>query len=156
MAIRTATASVDRREDRGLTHTSGAAGGGTPKIWNGTGADKTPQEIAEDVADRLTQISEDTNEVHAADTMLLPIAKLRHIANTPMSLTVPGITILDWTMNAERKFGLSMVDSLPELKETGTGDTNQGLLYQNDPMVLEYMITMDLETLPPVRKNLQF
>lgn len=130
-----------------------AAGGGNSRVW---GVDKTPLEVVNDIGDRITQINTDTKEVHQPDTLLLPIDKLQYIRRTPMSETFPQMTIARWLMDPDNGFGLSTLEALPELTGTGTGATDQGLLYEKDDEVLELRIPMEMQTLPPERRNLQF
>ena len=130
-----------------------AAGGTNSRIW---GVDKTPLEVVNDVGDRITQINDDTQEIHQPDVLCLPIIKTQFIRRTPMSETFPQMTIAKWLMDPGNGFGLNMLESLPELKNTGTGDTNQGLLYENDSEILEARVPMEMQTLPPERRNLQF
>jgi len=135
------------------TQVAVAAGGGGSRVW---GVDKTPLEVVNDIGDRITQINDDTNEVHQPDTLLLPIKKLQFIRRTPMSETFPQMTIARWLMDPDNGFGLTTLEALPELKGTGTGSTDQGLLYERDPEVIELRIPMEMQTLPPERRNLQF
>lgn len=135
------------------TQVAQAAGGGNSRVW---GVDKTPLEIVADIGDRITQINTDTKEVHQPDTCLLPIDKLQYIRRTPMSETFPQMTIARWLMDPENGFGLTTLEALPELTGSGTGSTDQGLLYERDPEVLELRIPMEMQTLPPERRNLQF
>lgn len=130
-----------------------ASGGGNSKVW---GVDKTPLEIVNDIGDRITQVNEDTKEIHQPDTLLLPINKLQFIRRTPMSETFPQMTIARWLMDPLNGFGLTTLEALPELTGSGTGSTDQGLLYERDPEVLENRIPMEMQTLPPERRNLQF
>jgi len=126
-----------------------AAGGGFSRVW---GADKTAQEIADDIGDRVIQMRNDTREVHSPTHLLLPIDKANLIRTTPMSATIPNITIADWVRD---KFELE-IDTTFELAGSGTGDSNQGLLYEKDPEVLELRIPMEMQTLPPQPRNLDF
>ncbi len=135
------------------TQVAVAAGGGGSRVW---GVDKTPLEVVSDVGDRLTSIQQTTQEIHAADTLLLPIDKLQFIRRTPMEQNHPTMTIANWIGNPENGFGLSQIEALPELTGTGTGSTDQGLVYENDDEVLEVRVPMEMQTLPPERRNLQF
>lgn len=133
----------------GDTQVAQAAGGTNSRIW---GVDKTPLEVAADVGDRVIQMRNDTNEVHSPTDVLLPIDKANYLRTTPMSITIPNITIADWL---EDKYEIK-IDTLPELADSGTGDTDQGLLYENDPEIIELRIPMEMQTLPPQPRNLQF
>ncbi len=130
-----------------------AAGGGGSRVW---GVDKTPLEIVEDIGDRITQVDTDTFEVHQVDTLLLPIDKLRFIRRTPMEAAHPTMTIGKWISEPDNGFGLSQIESLPELSGSGTGASDQGLLYENDDEILQLRVPMEMITHPPERRNLQF
>lgn len=130
-----------------------AAGGGNSRVW---GVDKTPLEVVADIGDRITQINTDTQEIHQPDTLLLPIDKLQYIRRTPISETFPQLTIANWLMDSANGFGLSTLEALPELTGSGTGPSDQGLLYEKDDEVLELRIPMEMQTLPPQPRNLQF
>ncbi len=135
------------------TQVAAAAAGTNSRVW---GVDKTPLEVVNDVGDRITAIVSGTKEIHQPDTLLLPIDKLRFISNTPMSETFPLITIRKYLMDPDNGFGITMLEGLPELTDSGTGSTDQGLLYENDDEVLENLIPMEMITHPPQRRNLQF
>ncbi len=130
-----------------------AAGGGNSRVW---GVDKTPLEVVADIGDRITQVNTDTNEIHQPDTLLLPIDKLQYLRRTPISETFPQMTIAKWLMDPDNGFGLTTMEALPELTGSGTGATDQGLMYEKDDEVLELRIPMEMQTLPPERRNLQF
>lgn len=130
-----------------------AAGGGNSRVW---GVDKTAAEVAEDIADLQSGIVTDTKEVHVGNVLLLPIKKLRFLASTPMSATIPTMTILKWIKDPDNGFMIDEVHGLPELSASGPGATEQMLLYERDPDVLEARIPMEMQTLPPERRNLEF
>lgn len=133
----------------GDTQVATAAGGGNSRVW---GVDKTPLEVASDIGDRVIAIREDTKEVHDPTHVLLPITKGNYIRTTPMSTTIPNITIADWVTD---KYDV-VIDTLPELTGTGTGASDQGFIYENDSEIIEVRIPMEMQTLPPERRNLQF
>ena len=126
--------------------------GATSRAWE----DKTPLEIVQDVSTLVSNIETTTKQVHMGDTLLLPIDKLRYISNTPMSATYPDRTILKYIKDPENGFGISEIESLPEMTGAGTGSTNLMALYEKDPEVLEARIPMELQTLPPQARNLEF
>ena len=123
----------------------------TSREW----ADKSPDEIIYDIGTLLVSgIREATNEVQSADTLLLPIEQYNYIAQTPRS-THSDTTILAFILENETAFGLRFIEALPELKGTGTGATDQALAYEKDPEVLELRIPMEMQMLPPERRNLE-
>ncbi len=130
-----------------------AAGGGLSRVW---GVDKTPLEVVEDIAALVTNIENTTKQVHMGDTLLLPIDKLRYLAITPMSSTYPEHTILKYIKDPDNGFGITKVESLPELTGIGVGGTNKMVLFESDPEVVELRIPMEMQMLPPQARNLEF
>ena len=126
-----------------------AAGGTNSRVW---GVDKTPIEIADDIGDRVIQMRQDTKEIHSPTMLLLPIDKKAFIDSTAMSSLVPTITISDWVKD---KWDIE-IEALFELTDSGTGASDQGLLYEMDSEVIELRIPMEMQTLPPQPRNLQF
>lgn len=124
--------------------------GASSRAW----ADKTADEILLDISTLLSAIQTATNGVHEANTLLLPLAQFRLIANTPRAIGT-DTTILGFIMNPVNKFGLDEVDFLVELAGSGTGASDQALAYERDPEVLELRVPMEMQLLPPERRNLE-
>lgn len=124
--------------------------GATSRAW----ADKTADEILFDITTLLSSIVSATNGVHEANTLLLPISQFRLIANKPRAIGT-DTTILGFIMNPVNKFGLDEVDFLPELAGAGTGASDMALAYERDPEVVELLIPMEMQLLPPERRNLE-
>ena len=100
---------------------------------NGSWASATPDQIVEDVNVGMTAIYTASGYSHAPDTLILPPDQYALIATTPMSATIPDITILQWL--ERRSFGavkngreLTILDSryLPGI---GAGSTDRAVLY---------------------------
>ena len=104
--------------------------GGTP-AWS----TKTPLEIVKDVNDKCAAIYKASGFSHAPDTLVLPNEQWELIATTPMSATIPDITILDWLQRrsfSTKKNGreLTILDS-KYLEGQGVGSTDRMVLYTN-------------------------
>jgi len=100
---------------------------------NGSWASAQPLDIVEDINVAAKAIYTASGYSHAPDTLILPPDQYAVIATTPMSATIPDITILDWLKR--RSFGavkngreLNILDSryLPGL---GAGSTDRAVLY---------------------------
>ena len=100
---------------------------------NGNWASATPDQIVEDINVGMTAIYTASGYSHAPDTLILPPDQYALIATTPMSATIPDITILQWL--ERRSFGavkngreLTILDSryLPGI---GAGSTDRAVLY---------------------------
>ena len=135
------------------TQVAQAAGGTNSRVW---GVDKTAVEVVEDIADLGTGIIVDSNEVHTGNVLTTPIDKLRFLNTTSLSTLDPDKTIRKHIMNPDNGFGLTQIESVKELTGSGTGSTDQMVIYDNDPMVSEYFIPMEFETMPPQIINLMF
>lgn len=124
--------------------------GATSRAW----ADKTPDEIIADISSMVSGIRTVTNGVQAANTLLLPIAQYDLIAQIPRS-TVSDTTILEFITKPGNSYGLDLVDWLVELEDAGTGTSDMAFAYERDPEVLELRIPMEMQMLPPERRNLE-
>lgn len=114
-----------------VTASNAANGAGGSPLWSA----KTPLEIVKDINDRALAIYKACGESHAPDTLVLPTDQWAYIASTPMSATIPNITILDWLKTrsySALKNGreLNVIDSR-FLAGLGVGSTNRALLYTN-------------------------
>jgi len=125
--------------------------GSTSRLW----AAKTPDEILADISFITGQISDVTNDVHEANTLCMPIPQYNLIAKTPRSPTT-DTTILGFIMDPNNGYGLDRVEKLPECNASGPGGEDLMLAYERDPEVLELRIPMELQLLPPERRNLEF
>jgi len=126
-------------------------GGATSRAW----VDKTPDEILDDISAITSSITDVTNDVHEANTLCLPIAQYNLIAKKPRSNTT-DTTILGFIMDTKNGFGLDRVEKLPECKGAGPAAEDVMLAYERDPEVLELRIPMEVQLLPPERRNLEF
>lgn len=130
-----------------------AAGGTNSRVW---GVDKTAAEVVADIATEIADMRDTTQEIHAPNTLLLPIAKLNYLMHTPMSASIPTMTIFKWLKDPDNGFGIDTIVGLPELKASGPASADQFLLYERDPEVLEMFIPMEVVLLPPERRNYSF
>lgn len=130
-----------------------AAGGGGSRVW---GVDKTAVEVAEDIASLQTNIETDTNQVHSGSDLILPINKYRYLATTPMSETMPTMTILKWILDPMNGFGIRNVEGVKEMTGAGVGGTDAMMLYEKEPDVIQLRIPMEMRPLPPQPRNLSF
>jgi hypothetical protein len=118
---------------------------------------KTPDEIIADIATGTGQIRTQSNGIHVANTMLLPIPQYNIIATTPRS-TNSDMTILEFITKPGNAFGLTTIDWLStELTNAFVGGTKDGMvLYENDEEVLQNRIPLEMITHPIQEKNLEY
>jgi len=135
--------------------TLAAADGADPvaSAWSG----KTAAEIITDINAPISQVRSQSNGVHAADTMLLPIPQYDIIATTPRSST-SDLTILEYITKPGNKFGLKTVDWLStELELAFTSGTEDGaIVYERSAEVLEHRIPLEMQHLPVQERGLEF
>lgn len=124
--------------------------GASSRLW----VDKTSDEIIADISLLVSGIRDVTNGVQAANTLLLDIDHYDIISQKPRSIH-SDMTILEFITKPGNSFGLDLVDWLVELKGAGTGASNMAFAYERDPEVLELRIPMEMQMLPPERRNLE-
>lgn len=121
-------------------------GVGPSTLW----ANKSPDQIIRDVSVGIQQMVDLSKSVESPNTMLLPLAQYTKIATTPRSST-DSTTILNFILTNFRAVGLQSIIPLPtELKGSGTGGTDQFILYRNDPSKLKMMVPQDFEQFNPI------
>lgn len=117
----------------GFTGFYNDAGVTAASATNGSWSSATPGDIVEDVNVAMNAIYTASGYSHAPDTLILPPDQYALIATTPMSATIPDITILQWL--ERRSFGavkngreLTVLDSR-YLPGVGAGSTDRMVLY---------------------------
>lgn len=116
---------------------------------------KTPDEILDDIITTCTDIREDSQDIHKADTLLLPIEQHSLLMKTPRSPD-NDTTIGQFILNNREAYGIERIEAVPELKGSGTGGIDQLLLYELDSEVLEQRIPREMGTEPVQSRNLEF
>jgi len=120
--------------------------GGTTEWVN-----KTPAQILRDMNLAMTEILETTKAVHAANTLLLPVAQYSYISKTPYS-TYSATTILEFFKSNNPGV---MVDWVNELKAAGTAGVDVMIAYERDLNNLALHIPQTFETFPPQARGLE-
>lgn len=120
--------------------------GATSRLW----ANKTPQEILNDINTVLSGIFTGSQTVEMADTLLLPIDSILSIGQTVMPNTTE--TILSfigrtnaYTMTTGRPL---TIRGVRELATLGAGGTRRLVAYRRDPAVVEFHLPMPHRFLP--------
>lgn len=121
--------------------------GGTSKLW----ADKTPDEILEDLNEPVRKMILDTNEREIPDTMLLPPTKREVIATTPRS-DGSDKSILAWFL--ENNEHIKHVGTWHKLAGAGSGGTDRMVVYRRDEEVCTFEIPLEYMLLEPEFKAL--
>ena len=136
-------------------------------------AAKTSVQIATDVNDAITGVWDTSRQVEMADTLLLSTARFAQLTTTPMSESIPGITVMDW-IKANNVYTAStgrplMVRVLRGLEtQGGTAKTSGGsataplkstqrmIAYRRSPDVLRFHVPMPLRFFPPQQRMLSY
>lgn len=138
--------------DSRVTIKPAANGAGGSPAW----AQKTPVEIVKDINDQAQAVYEASGFSHAPDTLVLPSDLWGLLATTPMSESIPDITILDWLEKrsfSTKKNGreLKIVDS-KYLDSTGT---IRGVMYTNAEDIVRISGT-PLTTMPVQIRDISY
>lgn len=124
-----------------------ADGTGSSALW----ANKTADQIIRDINLVLNSISDATNGVEAADTLVMPqsaysLLGTKRVPDTGVSITkflrdtYPDVNFVAW----------------PKLKGKGVGGTDVMVAYSKNPEKLSLEIPQDFEQMPPEPKGLEF
>lgn len=133
----------------GITeYTVPADGTGSVKGWD----KKTPDQIVRDLAGLVTAVVDLTNGVEVPDTLILPLDKYQHIANTRMT-DGNDKTILQFFL--QNNPFIKTVDWLTELSGAGAGGTDRMMCYPKDPNNLTLEIPLFFEQLPEQWKGFE-
>lgn len=126
---------------------------GSDRTW--AGGDKTPLEIIADITTALSEIVSTTNQVHKANTVVVPVNQFEYLIRTPYSDKVP-MSIMRYITDPLNKFGIDLFEQAPELESTGPGSEDQMFVYERTDEVMQFRIPMELRAMPPEQRNLEF
>jgi hypothetical protein len=113
----------------------------------------TAQQILDDLFALEQQVINQTQEVHEADTLLLPTAHYGKIATTPFGANSDRTILQYFLANAQT---IRNVDRWNRLATAGLGGIARALAYVRSPECLEFQIPTEFEQLPPQTKNLSW
>lgn len=125
-------------------------GAGGLSAW----ASKTPTEILTDLNGIENKIVVDTNENELPDTLLLPLAQFQLISVTPMSATIPNVTILEYFLRTSQY--VKSVDTWNKLAGAGSASSDRMICYRRDPDAIELIIPQEFEQLAPEPRGLEW
>jgi hypothetical protein len=125
--------------------------GGSP-LW----ANKTADEILTDLSNLANNSYNNTNQVEAANTILLPFSSYSLISR--MRLVNTNTTVLQFfrQINSEADVQIARLTSWQDLETAGAGGTRRAVAYRNDPDALELRIPQEFEQLPEEKRNLEY
>ena len=126
---------------------------GTSRVWGG--ADKTKEEIIKDVSSALSDVVDDTNQVHTPDSIGLPISKYEYLRKTPYSTQAP-ISLLRYLLDPLNGYDIKRITQLPELKTAGPGGEACMWVYEMSDEVMTFRIPMEPRPMPPEQRGLEF
>lgn len=124
--------------------------GGSGTEWS----TKTALQILADMNGIENKIVSDTNENEIPDTLLLPLTQYQLIATTPMSATIPNVTILEYFLRTSQY--VKMVDVWNKLDGAGTASSDRMVCYRRDPEALEMIVPQEFEQFPPEQEGLEW
>ncbi len=122
------------------TYTTPAGLSGS-KTW----ALKTSLEVLADLCGPPTQIVTNTKEIFPANTMILPVSRLEHIKNRTMGDGNSRSIFEEFRL---RRPELTIKTSI-KLETAGTNSTCRVVTYRADSEVLEAIVPVEFEQLPP-------
>lgn len=134
-----------------ITAASPATGSST--VWGG--ADKTPSEILADLEAMEEAVVQTTKGVHRPDTLLLPLARYRHIRKRQL-YTGAGANPKDTILSVflEHSENIRNVDWWSFCDTAGSGGTPRAAMYKRDPLVVHLELPLEQQEMPPQAKNL--
>ncbi len=112
----------------------------------------TPAVVLADLNAMVASVTNSSNSLFNANTVLLPTAHHTYIQQTPFS-SLTGESILSVFLKNNKQIGL--VKPWYRLNTAGAGNLPRGIVYQRDPSVLEGVVPQEFEQLPPQMKGLE-
>jgi hypothetical protein len=129
-----------------------AAAGANAPAWDG--ADKTAQEILDDLHAAEDAILTATKGVHAPDTLILPLSHLRILQKRPLS-TAGGADPKDTILKVflEKSENVRNVEWW-HYADTVDAGAQRACMYKRDPTIVHLEIPLEQQEQPPQVKNL--
>ncbi len=127
------------------------AGAFGSKTW----ALKTADEVLADLFGIVSYQRSSTYEVHAPDTIVMPIAEFQSIVGRRLS-DVSGESILSFFMRTQREAG-QPIDVYPWMYCAGAGLATSDMMiaYKRDPRMLQHILSMDNTPIAPSTVGLE-
>lgn len=115
---------------------------------------KTGEQILADVMKLDNSISEETNQIHRANMLILPPAAYRYIVTKPYAASYnPGFTIAEMINKTMPNLKIDESIYLPGAASDGT--SNRIVMYKKDPSIT-YLLKRKLEMLPAQLRQLSY
>jgi hypothetical protein len=119
-------------------------------------ANITPDQMVAILNEPITYQGNVSNQVEAADTLLLPYTDHRKVATTKMG-TNDSMTVLDFFLKCNPQIKRVMaINELDPSKSFGNLSAKRMVLYKYSEEKVKFMISMALKFLPPQPVNLAF
>lgn len=134
-----------------FTPSTKAAGGltwGTMQAPNATG-----EEVANDIMGICSKLVETTKEAFTRFRVLLPIEQYNYAAQVKLG-PVSDTTALEFALSKSPY--LESVEPWLRCDGAGSAGADRMMAYPYDPMVMTALVPMELQTLPPQQKNLEY
>lgn len=129
-----------------ITVESAPNGAGGSPLW----ANKTAQEIYDDMARPFIQQATDTNGVEMPDTLVLTAARLERARNVFFGDNTGENPITRF----REAYPDVMIETVEWMSQAGAGSTQALLAYRRDPMKLGVETPVPYSVLPPQQRNL--
>jgi hypothetical protein len=105
-----------------------------------------------ELAEACTTIEANTKGIHQASGIILPISQYQKIATQPWSTTASELTVLEFF---KRNFPGVSIDHWYKCEDAAANNTDDRMVvYARDPEVVEGILPLDFEQLPPEASGL--
>lgn len=122
-----------------FTTSTGGAGGTTF-------ASKTPDEVVTDLHRQTNLIVSNSKDLHKPNTMIMPLTTYQYCATTRMG-DGSNTTILDFFRQTTPY--ITSIQTSTRLETAGSGSSKRIVCYEKSPDVLEALVPVEFEQLPP-------
>lgn len=129
-----------------------AGGGGNPTWW----ANKTPDEVFEDLATAIDGVDEMTNGVHQVSRVLIAKPQFNYIKRTRTGQLGDSLTILEWAQKTWPGVTFLPIIDLEASKSQGNLDSNAMIAYTFNAEMADAVLPMPFTQYPVQERGLKF
>lgn len=129
-----------------ITNVAAANGGASSPLW----ANKTAQEIYDDLARPFIQQADDTNGIERPNTLVLTATRLERARNAYFTDNTGDSALKRF----QEAYPGVTIDTVEWMATAGTGGTQVLLAYNKDPMKLGVETPLPYMVMPPEQRNL--
>lgn len=121
-------------------------------VTNGNWLTATADQILADLYESEQLVIDTTNEVHEADTLILPSAYFGRISTLRLNTQTDATVLQHFLKNAQSIKSVGRWNKLA----TANGGAPRGMMYKRSPEVVEFVLPNPFESLPPEKRNLTY